>query len=232
MNKKQFTVIFATGFSALLTIAQDLPVEGQSPLNVVIEEPKQAETPSADPKTTNKTDQAEASFLISTGVEYEGEGEFKEAERAYLRALRQDPNSPDIRFRLGTLYIKTEQFKKGIELMEGLADEFPDNLGVRNNLAWSYSVGSGVKNMGKALRNAREALLIQPFNPSVWNTLAEAYYVAGDYDKALRSAEQALDLLKQTNPSEEAVANFTEQIQKISRAQEAWDVLSGLDEDD
>lgn len=182
--------------------------------------------------STNKTDHTTIGFLMSTGVEYADEGEYEEAERAYLRALKEAPDSPDIRFRLSTLYINMERYSEAIGLLQGLLEEYPENAMMHNNLSWCYATGKGVKDKKKSLRHAREAILSAPNTASVWNTLAEAYYVAGDYDKALRSAEHALDLLIQTNPTEDVVKSFMAQRDRIRLSKKALRMFQGLDDDD
>jgi tetratricopeptide (TPR) repeat protein len=184
---------------------------------------------SAQTIETNNVVESKVDFLLSTGVEYTGEGEYEEAEKAYLRALSVDEENPEILFRLGNLYVNMERWADAADIFKKLAERFPDNPLPRNNLAWCYATGSGIKNSALALRYAREALLSAPLNPSVWNTLAECYYAAGDYDKALRSSEYAFELLLRTKPGRETQESFLLQREKIIRAQKARDVMEGLD---
>ena len=180
---------------------------------------------------TNKVKRSTVGFLLSTGIEYSDEGEFEQAERAYLRALEEDEENPEILFRLGGLYVEMERLDDAAQIFKMLVDRYPENPLPRNNLAWCYATGAGIKNTALALRHAREALLFAPTNPSVWNTLAECYYAAGEYDKALRSTDYALELLQRMNPDRDTAEQFWMQRQKILRAQEARDVLEGLNND-
>jgi tetratricopeptide (TPR) repeat protein len=180
---------------------------------------------------TNAIDIAQVSFLVDTGVQYEDEGEYAEAERAYLRALESAPGDLGIQFRLSTLYIQMKQYAKAVDLLKKLHEAAPGSAGICNNLAWIYATGDEIKNGKLALRYAREALLDNPDLPPVWNTLAEAYYVSGDYDSALRSSNQAIELLKRTNPTRETLASFEEQRAKILRAIEAYNRFHGADEE-
>ena len=182
--------------------------------------------------STNATTVAKLSFLLNTGIQYAEEGEYKDAERAYLRALETDPDNPVIRFRLSTLYLLTDRYVEAVEILEALAAEFPDNSRARNNLAWAYATGEGVRNKKKALLHAREAILSAPISPSMWNTLAEAYYMGGDYERALRASEHAIDLLTQRNPESDELPSFEAQRTKIQRAAKALRMLDGLDEEE
>jgi tetratricopeptide (TPR) repeat protein len=182
--------------------------------------------------STNEFQKSRVGFLMSTGVEYADDGEYEQAENAYLRALAVDDQNPETIFRLAALYVNMERFREAAELFKMLTDRFPENPMAHNNLAWCYATGTEIRNTTLALRHAREALLYAPINPSIWNTLAEAYYVGGQYDEALRSAEYALELLQVTNPSKETIESFLAQREKIILARNAWRMLEGLDGDE
>ncbi len=178
---------------------------------------------------TNAVNASKVSFLMNTGVQYADEGEYADAEKAYLRALENAPGNADIRFRLGTLYIQMKRYADAVGVLEKLSAEFPNNTMILNNLAWIYATGGSMKNGKMALRHAREALLSTPYAPAVWNTLAEAYYVSGQYDQALRSSDQALDLLSQQKPSDDEIVAFKEQHTKIQRAVDASQMMLDFD---
>ncbi len=181
--------------------------------------------------STNVVKSGRTAFLMDAGVQYIDEGEYAEAERAYLRALVNDPGNPDIRFRLSTLYIMMKRYKEAADILNALTVEFPGTSMIHNNLAWIYATGDEMKNGKLALRHAREAILSGPTQPPLWNTLAEAYYVFGLYDEALRASECALDLLKTQNAPEKKIAEFEEQRTKILRAQQAYKRLLGTDDE-
>ncbi|MFA7257408.1 MAG: tetratricopeptide repeat protein [Kiritimatiellales bacterium] len=172
---------------------------------------------------------AQISFLMDAGAQYTDEGEYAEAERAYLRALENSPDNPAICFHLSTLYIQMGRFADAAKLLKELTEKFPDNPMVQNNLSWIYASSETMKNGKLALLHAREALLSAPAAPSVWNTLAEAYYVSGQYDQALQASKQALELLRLQKTSETELAAFEAQSAKIQRAAEAYKKLMGLD---
>jgi tetratricopeptide (TPR) repeat protein len=199
--------------------------------------------PPADTSTATNAEER-IGFLLDAGLKYSDEGEFEEAERAYLRAMESDPGNAVIRFRLSTLYILAHRYRESEQLLKELAVEFPENAEIHNNLAWIYSVGGEMKNGALALRHAREALLISPYSPALWNTLAEAYYVFGQYDKALRAAECAAEELqiqqaaaeqtekeqteKDKADKEKDLRAYQQQIEKIRRAMEVHKQLFDL----
>jgi tetratricopeptide (TPR) repeat protein len=224
--------VAATNTVNRIMLEQSLPQE-LSPIQIrtpeaAIQVPDQAAA--AVPGNQGKS--AEVSFLIDAGVQYADEGEYVEAERAYARALESSPGNPDIRFRMGTLYIQMARYKDAVRMLESLVKEFPDSPMVQNNLAWVYATGGEVKNGQLALRYAREALLTVPFASSAWNTLAEAYYVCGEYDKALRASEYSIELLRLEEGTAEAIKGFEAQRAKIMRANESYKALMKLDQKD
>lgn len=229
----RYILYFLTAlFCTAVATAQDVP-QGSSQVPIgTYEEPTNAAVQVAAEVSTNLVSSAKASFLLDAGVQYADDGEYAEAEQAYLRAMKDDPNNPDIRFRLGTLYIQMQRYPQAVEVLEALSEEFPDNAGIHNNLAWIYATGKGIKSGTLSLRHAREAILSNPTQASLWNTLAEAYYVFGDYKKALRSADVAIELLRQQNGTEAAISSFEGQRAKIQRAESAYNQFLGLEEDE
>jgi len=181
-------------------------------------------------KTVAEKRRRQIGFFLEAGELFVDEGEYESAERAYLRALEEDPGNPAIRFRLSTLYIFMEEFVEAEKLLAEFVEEFPDNAGARNNLAWIYATGSGIRNAKKALYHARETIIRVPHSPGMWNTLAEAYYLAGDYKKALRSSEHAIGLLSDQRGRDEQIQEFLVQRTKIARAAQALKVLQGEDD--
>lgn len=184
--------------------------------------------PEESQETAGAVQKTKAGFLLSTGIEYADEGEFEEAERAYLRSLNMDPDNEQTLMRLGSLYVQMKKFNDAVEMFSRLLEVNPENPLAHNNLAWCYAIGPEVRNVPLALRHSREALLFAPAFPSVWNTLAEAYYVSGQYDKALRSAEEALRLLQRSEAADEqTLRSFQAQLSKIRQAKDAAEMLMG-----
>lgn len=215
--------------------AQEIPQE-PAPAPPAVEAESSAvtnavESGEAAPAEEEKPPEARSNFFLETGTQYTEEGEYEAAERAYLRALEKDPENQNIRFRLSTFYLMMQRYKDAEPLLKELADEKSDSATVHNNLAWLYATGGEMKNSEKALRHAREAILSAPSLPSAWNTLAESYYVSGQYDKALRSAEHALDLLRLENADEEKARPYIAQYIRIKRAQEALKLFEGAGEE-
>jgi len=222
------TLLLPAAFAA----AQNAPQGGVAPLPIGAYEPASNATAGVETSgATNAAKSGRASLLMGAGVQYTDEGEYAEAEQAYLRALKNDPGNPDIRFNLSALYAMMKRYKEAVDVLNSLAAEFPENLMVQNNLAWIYATGGEMKNGKLALRHAREAILSGPTQPLLWSTLAEAYCVVGQYDEALRALECAIDLLKTQGDPQKKISEFEGQRTKILRAQQAYKRLQGVDEE-
>ena len=123
-------------------------------------------------------------------------GEYEKCQRLLTQAMERSPESSKVRFALGTYYVKRKQYTEAVKVLEALAEDDPRNFRVRNNLAWIYCTAEeeSVRDPDKAIRMAQEALLITSDNYHVWSTLSESHYLAGNYQRAMRAAEEAVRL--------------------------------------
>jgi tetratricopeptide (TPR) repeat protein len=178
----------------------------------------------------NEADRVAA--LMDAGGQYASEGGYKEAEQAYLSAWEKDPGNETVQFRLGTLYIQMKRYKEAVNMLRPLCDKYPNLPVLNNNLAWIYATADEIKNGQLALRYARETILSAPLLSAAWNTLAEAHYILGEYEQALRTSERAIELLyDQEGATEEDRQSFLLQYQKIQRAQKSYKMMLNLDGD-
>lgn len=157
-----------------------------------------AEGTSAPPvKAESKPAQAfEVGTLLSSGRENLAAGKFTEAAALFEKALSIDPAAHEAAFGLSAAFIELNRYDEALPILEKLNKEVPDNPMVRNNLAWAllHIKGEAAANAQRAIKLARAALLDVPSDVSVWNTLGEAYYAAGNFEKALQAARSGLRL--------------------------------------
>jgi len=121
-----------------------------------------------------------------------------------LRAI--EPANREAAFGLGTAYSKLGRFREALPLLETVLAEVPDNPVVKNNLAWILAMAPDpeIRNPARAVRLAREAVLELRGDYQAWHTLAEAYYAAGRYDRALGAAETTWQLVQLADVAETA----------------------------
>jgi tetratricopeptide (TPR) repeat protein len=82
-------------------------------------------------------------------------------------------------------------------LLKGLS-LFKNDPEILNTLAWLYATApQPFRNPSKAVELAEKATRLSPESAHIWDTLAEAYYSKGFYNKALEAINKAISL----NPS-------------------------------
>ena len=116
--------------------------------------------------------------------------------------------------------------------MAALVEDYPEDYQTLNNLAWVYATSkdSAHRDAKKAIDLAQQALVLAPYDHHVWSTLSEAYYVAGEYEKANRAILHLVTLAttKGAKMTEKMVQTYNDQIQKCRRAIEAEKLLREL----
>ena len=95
---------------------------------------------------------------------------------------------------LGDIYISDENYERAIEAYRSAIMLNPDNLYALNNLAWLYATckDEKLRNPEEAVLNAEKAVRLEN-SPQVLDTLSEAYYVNGMYDKAIETGRMAFE---------------------------------------
>ncbi len=141
-------------------------------------------------------DDGEARSLLTSGRALLAEGKIPEAVAILEKARKLEPQSNEAGFLLSAAYIEQGRFEDALPMLELLQKAMPDNPMIKNNLAWVYVKikDPAIKNPGKAVKLARSAVIDAPSDYLIWNTLSEAYYAEGRYDRALRAAQSALRL--------------------------------------
>ncbi len=158
--------------------------------------PVQVAAPPAQVAAAAAKPAGEVGDLLTSGRQDLQDQKWVEAAALFEKALKLEPTSQEAMFGLAAAYIQLEKFAEALPLLQALQQQRPESPMVKNNLAWVYvkSKDPAVRNPQMAIKLARDAVLDVPSDYSVWNTLAEAYYANGQFDRALRSAQSALRL--------------------------------------
>ena len=107
--------------------------------------------------------------------------------------INEKPLDAKLRFALSSLYIETGQEKKALTTLEQAHNLNPDDAETNNNLAWLLLTISdqSLRDYRKALILAQKAAAANPL-PHIIDTLAEAYWRAGNPATAIALAEELL----------------------------------------
>lgn len=180
-----------------------------------------------------QTDEERIQFLLNVAQVYFQEDDFDSAITAYQRILEIDPQHQQARYVIGHVYISAKQYIKAEKQLNELVKDFPEDFQLLNNLAWLYATAEdpSIRNGEKAIELAQEAMAIEPNDHHVWSTLAEAYYVTGDYEKAHRAITHMASLASRygKNVTKEQVESYNEQIRKCKRAWDTQKMIEGKD---
>jgi len=186
-----------------------------------------SEKSESDVSTTQAISDAEIDERITEAQRRASEGLTDQAVIIYKQILAHDPKNKRARFGVGTAYIQAGRFRDALDVMEPMIDEYPKDYFLKNNIAWLYATARDptIRNGKRAVALAQDALLVSPEDYHVWSTLSEAYYVSGEYEKAQRAAEQALQIGRNAGLNDQFLEEYRYQIDKTRKAVKAMSVI-------
>jgi serine/threonine protein kinase len=97
-----------------------------------------------------------------------------------------------------------DAYQRGVTMLAALAKDFPRSPVFQNNMAWMLSTCpvEQLRDPSRAVEYAQRALQLSPDNADYLATMARAQYVAGDYQAAIASTENARQLFDNSLPSD------------------------------
>ncbi len=136
-------------------------------------------------------------------------------EKLIILEIEKTPDHAGLYYDLASVYLNKKEFAKAINAYKHalwLQPDFPEAL---NNLAWLLATcdENKFRDPEEALRLALAAAELNP-QPHILDTLAESYYVNGEYRSALLAGRQALQV------AVENLDYYREQVDKFRRAAE------------
>ncbi|MCB2193825.1 MAG: M48 family metalloprotease [Deltaproteobacteria bacterium] len=137
-------------------------------------------------------------LVIAGGFAVQGLGldkQIKQAtlERILISELQRRPHDPRLSMQMGILLFERGDEHRALTLLQGAAALAPRDPEVLNSLAWFWATArdESLRRPRQAVNLAQKAVALAPM-PHIWDTLAEAYYAAGDPGKAVAAARAAL----------------------------------------
>lgn len=115
----------------------------------------------------------------------------------FTQILREDPENVDALRGRAEMRLRIGQPEAAIDDYEEALRIEPNNSAVMNHLAWALATSTvaDVRNARRSISLARRACQLTQFQRAdMLSTLAAAYAEAGDFDNAVRWAQQALEL--------------------------------------
>ncbi|RPH51427.1 MAG: tetratricopeptide repeat protein [Desulfobacteraceae bacterium] len=132
-------------------------------------------------------------FLFYLGLFHEELEEYKDAEKALLKAISIDQDDSRLYFRLGVVYDKWGKKEKTLEQMKTVIKIDPKNANALNYLGYTYAEMG--ENLEEAEKLITEALKYKPDDGYITDSLGWVYFKKGLYDKALEALNKATRLV-------------------------------------
>jgi tetratricopeptide (TPR) repeat protein len=123
-------------------------------------------------------------------------GQWEEAVKALRAEEKLRPGQEDLQFMSAMVAMETGDYTEAMNLYGKLLEKYPDNAGLKNNVAWLRvkSEDPKIRDLDLALQTAQEALMEASQDYNIWNTLAEIYLARADAMRAMRLAVLARDM--------------------------------------
>ena len=160
-------------------------------------------------------------FRTIAGIYYQTK-DYDSALLTYDKILKLKPNDEEAQYMKGVIYIASKNYQKAIDHLEYQIEINPNNYHGFNNLAWLYATADDVnfRDAEKSLDLSLRALVLAPYDKHIWSTLAEAYFISGNFIKAKRAITHVVDLARQGDGklTQDMVKIYNAQIEKFDRA--------------
>ena len=132
-------------------------------------------------------------------------GQVADALIHYKKLLELQPDNIEVHNIVGTVLVQQRRIREGVEEWEKVLALQPENGNAMSNLAWVFATSpdDSIRGGGKAVHLAQEAMRISNRRiPLLFRTLAAAYAEAGDFSKAIQTAQEGIEVANsQGNPN-------------------------------
>jgi len=154
----------------------------------------------ATPEVSNNLagDRTRARSLVDQGKELYRNDQDEEAVRAFMEAVRLDPDLPEAHFRLALGYESLgkqedaeKEYKKAVETYKKYLAENPDDAEAHYALGQTYA---GLSQYSEAIREYREATKRKEDDAGMFYDLGVAHTKLAQYDAAAAAFSKSLEL--------------------------------------
>jgi Zn-dependent protease with chaperone function len=134
-------------------------------------------------------------------------------KKIILERIKADPTNPDLNQFIGDVYYSEKDYGNAISSYQMALTYHQNHIHALNNLAWLFATCDDpqYRQPQKALELARYAASLSE-EPYILDTLAEAYFVNGDWTSAVQSSEKALSSATQNK------SYYLDQLEKFKKS--------------
>ncbi len=142
------------------------------------------------------------------------------AIRALRPILREEPENMGLHTAAVFVLDQMNRHREAIGLLERMIDKFPEDYRVLNNLAWVYATADehDLRNVDRAFDLVRDAVLRAPGDYRVWSTLAECYYISGDFERAQDTMAKTIEMAVNANADPRDLRQYRERLMRYRQA--------------
>lgn len=173
MKKIFFTLCFLVTFSVIA--AQDS--SGLSDSKII-------ETPLVSPTSNEK-----ARFAYNKGSELLKAGDFDNAIKLLLEAVKEDPNYTDAMDHLGIAYRNLKKYDEAVKWYKKSISIKPESTAAYINLALVYSLQG--KNQ-ESIDTYKKIIELEPDNPEGYYGIGRVYFINRDYEESISYTDKAI----------------------------------------
>ena len=148
------------------------------------------------------------------GLGYARRGDVEKAAEQFRRQIdvnKKNGLSTQPAFSMWCLLYGDGRVENTVDVCEDALKSNQEDPLVWNQLAWTYATSKAprYRDSAKALKYAQKAVsLSEGKRPEILDTLAEAYFVNGDFDKAIETERKALELDPDSAMLKESLARY------------------------
>ena len=142
------------------------------------------------------TKSEKARALYEKAIDYSRNKDYKNAEKFYLKAIKEDSKFVEAYDNLGRVYRRVGELDKAEHNYLKSIELYPNGIMAHQNLAVVYGIK---KDYDKAANEYEEILRISPNDAEGFFGLANSYMMQSKFDKALENSKKALKIYEETN---------------------------------
>lgn len=142
------------------------------------------------------TNSLKAKNFFNKAYNFSVNQDFQNAEKFYLKAIKEDPNFIEVYDNLGRIYRRSGKYDKAISFYQKSIELYPNGIMAHQNLAVVYGIK---KEYNKAIKQFEEIIRISPYNPEGYFGLANSYMMISKFDLAVQNAKKTIEIYTNTN---------------------------------
>jgi tetratricopeptide (TPR) repeat protein len=154
-------------------------------------------------------------YLTLAGL-FEKEDQLRKALAVLQKGLEQNREDTNLHFQLGAIYNELGDFEEAVAQMKDVLRLRPDSADALNYLGYSYAERGN--NLQEALEMIEKAMVLEPNNGYITDSLGWVYYKLGNYEKAATELEKANQLTPDDPTITEHLADVYFKLNQLQKA--------------